>query len=439
LKKVTVKLNEIDPFLKIPRPTWLPKNWYKENKNPLDYFSELDRPFFEDESSIDRFNLSALRFCDVEGKENPTSKYLYVINTVPFDFFEKRVFYKFLSEKTISDVHKGNCKILFYMDDDGHWGEKLPYFFDNIDVEKINFFTQKYNFKKDDVYFISHNCSLEDNSDKYKFTPITCGAFSHKLKKGDTNKYSLYVNHHHCNYISDESFSYDLNEIDKVFLTYNNRCKPHRFYLMYSMIKNNLLKDSLYSYTAIDSDVRYEENKTKINWYFIDKGRVLLNESILKELQSITGTKIITPEINGFGGDYYGQFLQIEDYKKTFVSVVTESPVGDNSIYFSEKTQKPLLAKHPFILVSSKGSLKKLKSYGFKTFDRWWDESYDECSYFVGRIDKISEIMKQLQKKSKKELIQMREEMQEVLLFNHNLLQTYSTTAICDVLKNIKF
>ena len=93
------------------------------------------------------------------------------------------------------------------MDDDGHWGEKLPYFFDNIDVEQINFFTKKYNLKKDDVYFISHNCALEDNSDNYNFTPITCGAFSNKLPEGERNNYSLYVNHHHCDYITDENFS----------------------------------------------------------------------------------------------------------------------------------------------------------------------------------------------------------------------------------------
>lgn len=439
MEKVTIKINEIDPILKIPRPTWLPKNWYKENKNPFDYFSELDRPFFEDEEGRERFNLNALKFCDFEFTETPISNYFYIINTLPFDFFEKRIFYRYIDDKVLSDVENGKCKIIFYMDDDGHWGEKLPYFFDNMDIEQISFFTQKYNLKKDDVYFISHNCALEDNSDNYDFTPITCGAFSNKLPEGERNKYSLYVNHHHCDYITDENFSYDLDKVEKTFLTYNNRCKPHRFYLIYSMIKNNLLKDSLYSYTGFGDSIYFMENKTKINWYLVDKGRVLLNDNILNDLQKITGTKIITSEINGFGGDYYGQFLQIEDFEKTFVSVVTESTVGDNSIYFSEKTQKPLLAKHPFILVSSKGSLKKLKSYGFKTFDKWWDESYDECNYFIGRIDKISEIMKDLQKKSKKELIQMREEMKEVLLHNHNLLQTYSTTAICDVLKNIKF
>ena len=43
MEKVTIKVNKIDPILKIPRPTWLPENWYKENKNPFDYFSELDR------------------------------------------------------------------------------------------------------------------------------------------------------------------------------------------------------------------------------------------------------------------------------------------------------------------------------------------------------------------------------------------------------------
>ena len=41
--------------------------------------------------------------------------------------------------------------------------------------------------------------------------------------------------------------------------------------------------------------------------------------------------------------------------------------------------------------------MKKLKEYGFKTFDRWWDESYDELLY-KNRFEKIVELLMEISK-----------------------------------------
>ena len=142
---------------------------------------------------------------------------------------------------------------------------------------------------------------------------------------------------------------------------------------------------------------------------------------------------------NEFSGEYYGQYLQLEDFEKTFMSVVTESNVGSNTIYFSEKTIKVLLTKHPFILISSPNSLKKLKEYGFKTFDKWWDESYDECEYFIDRIDKVTQVIKSIKNKTKKELIEIRQEMQDILLHNQKLLLKKDGMGWLEEFKNIKF
>ena len=79
-------------------------------------------------------------------------------------------------------------------------------------------------------------------------------------------------------------------------------------------------------------------------------------------------------------------------YKDTLFTVVAESffqeeePIG----YVSEKVIKPILHKHPFILMSTPDSLTYLKSLGFKTFSDtgFIDESYDserddEARYYM--------------------------------------------------------
>ena len=43
----------------------------------------------------------------------------------------------------------------------------------------------------------------------------------------------------------------------------------------------------------------------------------------------------------------------------------------------------------PFVINGDKGTLKYLHSIGFKTFDKWWDESYDEIKDGWERFDAI--------------------------------------------------
>ena len=91
MKKVTIRINEIDPILQISRPCWLPKDWYKENENPFDWFDEIDRPFLENTSGRERYTINFdLDF--VKFETNPTSNYFYFIHKTPSDFFDNKLF-----------------------------------------------------------------------------------------------------------------------------------------------------------------------------------------------------------------------------------------------------------------------------------------------------------------------------------------------------------
>ena len=111
----------------------------------------------------------------------------------------------------------------------------------------------------------------------------------------------------------------------------------------------------------------------------------------------------------------------VEHYSQTFVNVVTETTVDNQCVFFSEKIFKPIAFGQPFLLIGNPESLKYLKKLGYKTFDKWWDESYDNITDVYKRTEAVVKIVNDLSKKSIVELKQMREEMKPVLLHNRDV------------------
>lgn len=56
---------------------------------------------------------------------------------------------------------------------------------------------------------------------------------------------------------------------------------------------------------------------------------------------------------------------------------ITDQIPNANTVFFTEKTARPLLWGMPFFLHAGQYALQSLRELGFKTFDALWDESYD--------------------------------------------------------------
>jgi len=111
---------------------------------------------------------------------------------------------------------------------------------------------------------------------------------------------------------------------------------------------------------------------------------------------------------------------------KSIIHIVSETLYWKNfeTRMFSEKTFRPLNSCQPFILVTHPFQLNKLKTAGFKTFDKWWDESYDLEEDDDIRIQKIFNLISHLNKKSIIELTDMYKEMIPTLIHNFNHLNS---------------
>ena len=115
-------------------------------------------------------------------------------------------------------------------------------------------------------------------------------------------------------------------------------------------------------------------------------------------------------ECRSFRVDFLGQ---------AFVYVATETMMDYPYVYVTEKTWKPVLASVPFMIMGVHGTLAWLRNQGFRTFDRWWDESYDSLPRAADRVQAVCDQLQQLARLSQTELERMRQDMTEVL--RHNL------------------
>jgi len=121
--------------------------------------------------------------------------------------------------------------------------------------------------------------------------------------------------------------------------------------------------------------------------------------------------------------------VHLTPWNTSFLHVVSET-VWQEKIHFTEKVFKPIVLHQPFVVLQAPGSLAYLRSYGFKTFGDWWDESYDTIEDPQQRMQSIADIVNAIGAKSLEELETMRMEMASVL--EHNFRHFYENIpAIC--------
>ena len=87
-------------------------------------------------------------------------------------------------------------------------------------------------------------------------------------------------------------------------------------------------------------------------------------------------------------------------------------------------------------MVGNPYSLQKLHELGFKTFNEFWDESYDLEESFEKRLEKILDVMEEINKKTLAELQQMLLDMEGILEHNHRVFLGLDYTL--DFLEKIK-
>ena len=140
---------------------------------------------------------------------------------------------------------------------------------------------------------------------------------------------------------------------------------------------------------------RYHPNKTYSKRAFMQIGRSnQIRDEIVNQLDHRLDSFVWSyrdqnlPNDVSKSQDNYQRFFNPQWYDNTYFSLVVESMQG-YSIRLTEKSFKPMAYKHPFLLIGPPGSLKKLQSLGFETYENLFDESYDNIVRLDQRLPAI--------------------------------------------------
>jgi hypothetical protein len=219
-------------------------------------------------------------------------------------------------------------------------------------------------------------------------------------------------------------------KLTKKFITFNRitgNSRVYRSIFVGELIKRNLLEFGHISYSA----------ECPIHGNFIDNIQNAVDEElithsyanmIIEQIKSIPkGLRIDNVDSDFISNDSM-TLGPVDKLMESFVYVVTETCFWENKKHLTEKIFKPIVAKQPFLLLGCTNNLKYLREYGFKTFDSWWDESYDEIEDPIQRLNAVVSIIENLCNLDIDTLENMLKEMEETLSHNFNLF--YSTNFV---------
>lgn len=163
----------------------------------------------------------------------------------------------------------------------------------------------------------------------------------------------------------------------KVNLLLGKVSKPPRFSVLEEFYNNELLQESLIGLLTTEKEIT--ELLPKGNKDTRDFRNLLISKiGSLDGLQSYRSGRYFSSP--GWSGNTY-------IYDNSNLSYVVET-WAHVPVFHTEKIYRPIINRHPFVLMASEGSLASLKNKNFLTFSDIIDESYDAIEFVPDRIKK---------------------------------------------------
>jgi hypothetical protein len=119
-------------------------------------------------------------------------------------------------------------------------------------------------------------------------------------------------------------------------------------------------------------------------------------------------------------------------YNRFFCDIVTNTFVTGSQFNLDEKLGRAVYMKNPFIVMGPKNYLANLRKIGFRTFSKYWDESYDwlegpaRCLEIMKVIDRISAM-------SMEQIKEQHNNMQDLLEHNLDVYENLTKEKIIEI------
>jgi hypothetical protein len=346
----------------------------------------------------------------------PEEKYVFPIKIHGLRYSQLPIFLTrgvALPQKVIDDARSGKCKILFHQLAEGQG-------FNTSNIKQL--------IEQQSVIFnipISAFGFLDSNAK----TPELQASYGSK-------GFCMFWWYNHCWTGTDEyveSRFRQLNEPeskDFYFLCLNRISKPHRSLMAINIYhkwsdKTNwsydkpIVNESLFTSPFSDSTITHED--------------ILVRHGILTREFYDHLPKTIDIDLS-----YNHTQINYELMDSAYINLTTETYFhSENTLFFSEKIFKPILAIQPFILIGDAFSLRELKKLGFKTFHPIINEEYDEISDHDARLKMILTEIDRLYKMSEDEMKDLVKSLGQICIHNYNHLnylvkENYLEKRVCE-------
>lgn len=207
---------------------------------------------------------------------------------------------------------------------------------------------------------------------------------------------------------------------EKIILSLSRRNRFHRVLAHCMLFNSNLREDSLIS-------------QDKINMIFHDQ---LINELGLTkdQINNFISHLPLIADKNQF--DVNEPFNPLTElHSKTLFSIVNETlacNLNNTTLFFSEKFLKPIINFQPMLIYGHQGINRKLTMLGFKTYEDYFDLSFDDEPNDILRYKKLlqsaNDIVKKLKTMSRDEQLQWRFQHRKILKHNRQTFLEYNHT-----------
>lgn len=350
-----------------------------------------------------------------------------------------------LPEVILTKVREKKCKLLLDNVLEGH----------PIDQFMVNLYKsiESLNLPADQIYYVTNNLLAEDihqeflteNSIQQGINVISFMYNVHDIKRlidtplfkdiifeTETEElippYKSYALPSAINI--EEEIKYKKSNLDnsKHFLKVNRTNREERNLLMLFLNKEGLLSKTLTSFPDFPQSYHYPEGL--FDEYLTEENIKSLNEKLPFDIDETDRSN------HGPAGFSLNQFdadlpFNPKHYRDTFISIVMCAfPFDHGACHLHSSTFNPIYCGHPVIQFGPYGHLRKLRELGFKTFGKWWDESYDEIPDGWNRFLAVLEVIKGISNLTTDQMLQMYTEMKDILQHNHDLIKNYDGSQI---------
>lgn len=309
-----------------------------------------------------------------------------------------------------------NRKLFFVFDASTEGFSPFDYYFFDILYNNC----KKYNIDPKKIIFVSANLRDEQNIKKYnkrnniKQSIIVFSFLSFKKMVRDLLENHKTNNLTASTYIDKWYLQNRKNYNGHYFLSLSRVNRLYRTYGIYCISKSNLTQKALISHNTMnEKELSAFSNKFGISLSSIDKWK--------RSLPLIADTK----DFHTNHAVYLGSHL----HNSTLFQIVNETTVDDRhktSMFYSEKTFKPIAHMQPFLVWGQRHCNYILEQQGFQLYHELFDYSFDNIKNPIERFDALLKTVKnavsKLDKMSKSQQLEWRWKCRQKLMHNFNVL-----------------